>query len=369
MISPSLEKPSKHGVVRDATGWHAGRLTTGAECNTRLNLRIPVNMMPPHSTAHRSLPSGIAYRSGALAATAAVLLPGVLSPLHAQEATSRVHALVQFQFADQYLTPRGMIVHNDGLTFQPLVLGFFNLYHGESFINDVTLVGGVWNDFSSSGVSRQAPFGSQPTTKWVEIDPIAGLSFGLGKHLKLDVTYTAFNMQVLGIPLSQHLEVKLSLDDSEWLKAFALHPYVIYWQELDGKATAAQVPYFVDPLGINPGAPPDSSFYFDLGIAPAYRFGDSGIKLEAPCRILLPDSDFYGEYYAKSSSVALYEAGLKASAPLKFMPKGYGFWNFYLGAKYMNLADDNLAGMQQFNAPGKATDDVVQFYTGLSVFF
>lgn len=286
--------------------------------------------------------------------------------LQAQESPpSRVHALLNFEFADQYVTPRGMIVHDDGLTFQPLVLGFFNVHKSDSFLSDVTLVGGIWNDFSSSGVSEHPPFGSDPKTHWVEIDPIAGVSLGLGKHLKLDLTYTAFLMEILDIATSQHLEVKLSLDDTPWLHSFALHPYLIFWQELDGKATAARVPYsvFLGESG------PDSSFYFDLGVAPSYTFAGPDIKIEAPCRILMPDPEFYGEYYGSSSFVALYELGLKASVPLPFMEKGYGHWSFHAGFKYMHFIDDNLAGMQQFNAPGESTRDTLQVYCGISIFF
>lgn len=282
---------------------------------------------------------------------------------------SRVHALLNFEFSDKYLTPRGMIVHNDGLTFQPLVLAFANVYKGDSFINDFTLVGGVWNDFSSEGVSVRAPFGSTPKTSWVEIDPIAGISVGFAKHFTLDVTYTAFNMQILDIGTSQHLDTKLSFDDSAYLKKFALHPYFEYWQELVAKATAADVPYLVDLQGKNLGNGPGSSYYFEFGIAPSYTFEKIGLKLELPCRVLLPDKNFYGEYYHSASTVGLYEIGLKAGIPLKFMPQGYGHWSFHAGFKYMAFEDKNLQGMQQFNAPGRATKDTVQFYCGITTFF
>ena len=179
---------------------------------------------------------------------------------------SRVHALLNFEFSDQYLTPRGMIVHEDGLTFQQLALMFANVYSGECFFSDFTLVGGVWNDFSSDGVSVHPPFGSKPKTHWVEIDPIAGISTKFAKNFQLDVTYTAFNMQILDIGTSQHLETKLSYDDTPLLKQFALHPYFLYWLELDGKATAARVPYIV--FEGEPG--PASSYYFEVGISPSY---------------------------------------------------------------------------------------------------
>jgi hypothetical protein len=307
-----------------------------------------------------------------LGTVAAALLPLATSGSRAADAVpppSRTDALVNFQFSDKYLTPRGMIVHDSGLDFQTLVLGFLNVYQGDSFVSDVTLVPGVWNDFSSDGVSVHAPFGGSPKTHWVEIDPIAGVSVGFAKHLKLDVTYTAFNMQILDIGTSQHLDTKLEFDDSSYLKAFALHPYFEYWQELENKATAADVPYLVDPLGKHLGPGPGSSYYFEVGAAPSYTFNKIDLKLELPCRVLLPNKDFYGEYYGSSSTVGLYEVGIKGSLPLKFMPQGYGYWSFSAGFNYMNLVDKNLQDMQAFNAPGKSVHDTVQFFAAISTFF
>jgi len=278
---------------------------------------------------------------------------------------SRFDALSNFEFSDKYLTPRGMIVHDEGLAFQWLALGLFNLYKGDSFINDVTLVGGMWTDFASDPVSIHAPFGSKPKTSFVEMDPIAGVSTTFAKDFKLDVTYTAFVMQILDIGTSQHLEVKLGYDDSRYLKAFALHPYVSYWQELDGKATAAQVPFIVFR---NQSGPP-SSYYFDAGVDPSYTFKGLDLKIELPCRVLLPNKDFYGEFYDKASTVGLYELGIKGSLPIKFVPPGYGHWGVHAGFRYMNFVDKNLQGMQQFNAPGHAVKDTTQVYGGFGVFF
>jgi hypothetical protein len=266
-----------------------------------------------------------------------------------------------------------MIIRDEGVTIQPLFLTLVNLYKGDSFLNDVTLVFGCWNDFGSTEVSKQPPYGSDPKTHWTEIDPIAGLSFGFAKNFKLDVTYTAFAEQILNIETSHHLEVKLSLDDSSFMKGFALHPYVSFWQELDGKATDADVPFLVFGPTLQSGnhPKPGSSFYFEVGIAPSYTFKDllGGLKIEAPCRILLPNERFYGEYYKSASTIGLYELGLKASVPLKFIPKGYGNWSFHAGAKYINFVDDNLYNLNIFNASGEPTRYTWQIYAGISIFF
>ena len=51
------------------------------------------------------------------------------------------------------------------------------------------------------------------------------------------------------------------------------------------------------------------------------------------------------------------------------MPTGYGNWSAHVGYKYMGFVDENLQGMNQFNAPGKSTDEIHQIYGGISVFF
>jgi hypothetical protein len=296
-----------------------------------------------------------------LGTLAAAALPFTAGIVQAEEAAapaatpppppSKVNVLLNFEFSDKYLTPRGMIVQNEGLVFQPLLLGFANLYSGEKddFINSATLVGGVWNCFGTGGLPSSDSNGAK-NTHWYEIDPIAGMSFGMAKGFTLDVTYTAFNMEVFNIPFSQHLETKLSFNDSPYLKAFALHPSIIFWKELTGKAVAST------------DTDPESSYYFDIGIAPSYTFGEGGVKLEAPCRMLLANEDFYGTGAGDASTVGLWEAGLKASMPLKCMPAGYGNWSVHAGFKYMDFVDDNLIATQ-------GQSDTWQAYAGISTFF
>jgi hypothetical protein len=306
-----------------------------------------------------------------LALTAALVFPAAQAGAADAPPPSRVDALFNLEFANEYVTPRGMIVHDKGLTLQPLFLGFANLYKGGAFINDVTFVPGVWSDFSSSPVAIHPPFGSNPKTSFVEIDPIVGMSVGFAKNFTLSVTYTAFAMQILDIGTSQHLESKLAFNDSPYLKAFAVHPYFLFWQELESKATAADVPEAVFGPSANSGAhpAPGSSYYFEVGVAPSYTIKQAGLKLEAPCRVLLPNERFYGEYYSDSSTVGLYEFGLKGTVPVNFMPQGYGHWSFHAGFKYMRFVDDNLYNMNEFNAPGKPTRDTWQVYCGVSTFF
>lgn len=288
----------------------------------------------------------------------------------AEEKGPLFNVLLNVEFADKYVTPRGQIVRDRGLTIQPLALIFLNAYKGDGFINSFQIVAGGWWDFGTSLVSKRAAT-DYPKTNWSEFDPIYGISLGFAKRFKLDVTYTAFVERYHDIETSHHLETKLSFDDSDYLKAFALHPYVSYWQELSGKSTAADVGQAVfGPAPYSGSHPqPGSSYYFEIGIDPSYTFKGLGdLKLEAPCRIQLVDERFYGNYFHKTSTLAIWELGMKASIPLKFMP-GPGHWSVHAGFKYMNFEDVNLQDMQVFNDPGKPVRDTWQAYGGISVFF
>ena len=287
-----------------------------------------------------------------VAATFACWLP----PARADDAPSRIHALFNLEFSDKYLTPRGMIVQDHGLTTQALLLAFVNVYNGapDDLVSSVTFIPGVWNDFATSPVAEHLTPGSRKTD-WIEYDPILGVELGLGKTLKLDVTYTEFGMQILDIGTSQHLETKLAYDDSAVLGAFALHPYVSYWKELQGKATAAA--NFHIP----------ASYYFEVGIDPGWSA--AGLKFEVPVRALIPSKNFYGETFAPKSDVALYEVGLKIGGAAKFVPAGYGHWSWHIGYRYVSFVDDNLKQLSTGGGFATRTSGTGQVYSGLTSFF
>ena len=85
-----------------------------------------------------------------------------------------IHALLQLDFSDHYITPRGLNVTDQGLVFQPLFLVFWDVYHDKSttaFLNDITITTGLWNDFDTH--QRAAPI-KRTGMKWT---PSAGSPF------------------------------------------------------------------------------------------------------------------------------------------------------------------------------------------------
>ena len=263
-----------------------------------------------------------------------------------------LHALLQLDLSDHYITPRGLNVENEGLVFQPLFLVFADLYSNPGgFLSDVSLTAGVWSSFHTE------KSGPDPG-HWNEWDPILGLSFKFAENWKLDTTFTCFDSMVDAYPTSTHFEAKLSYDDSKLLGAFALHPWVAFWQELDEKATVV-----FDP------ATSDQSFYFTIGIDPSFKLGD--VKIEFPTYINLVGDEFYQQFDGSpgGSGLAVFCTEIKASVPLTFVPKDLGFWTLYAGVKYYHLDNAGLEDGNSVLTPNEHRQDLVQFHGGISIFF
>lgn len=267
---------------------------------------------------------------------------------------SRVHALVNVDFSDHYITPRGLNVENQGLIVQPLVLIFWDLYNNpDGFINDVTLTTGVWNSIHS----RKS--GADPS-RWNEIDPIGGLTVKFAKALSLDVFWSAFQSQTDSYETSNNLSIKLTYNDA-FCKRFSFNPYVEYWKELSDKATVV----------FNPTTSHES-YYFSIGINPTYKFESIPLTVSLPTFINICGEDFYQRFDGTpgGSGLAVFSTQFKISTPLSFIPKSYGNWTAYASVQYYHLSNDGvLDGNQVLGADAEREENLVQFHGGISVFF
>ncbi len=292
----------------------------------------------------------------ALATPLASAGDGKLAPPESMVATPEpglpFHALFQLDVSDHYLTPRGLNVENEGLIFQPLALFFFDLYSDpDAFLNSVSLTAGVWNSIHTEESGADPGY-------WNEIDPILGLTFKFAGGWTFDSTFTQFISQTDSYPESTHMELKLSYDDSKYLGALALRPWVAYWLELDQKSTVV-----FDP------ATSEESFYFTVGVKPEFSLGS--VKFELPTSVNLVGEDFYQQFDGTGGGdgLAVVSTGLKASVPMSFVPEELGHWTFYAGVRYYHLSNDGLRDGNSVLTPNEHRDDIVQFHSGISIFF
>ena len=284
---------------------------------------------------------------------AAVFATVLLGSESKAQNNSPVHFLFQSDFSDHYITPRGLDVENQGLVYQPLLLALWDIYTDkDALLSGVSLTAGMWSSI------HENESGKDPG-HWNEWDPILGLTFSFKDYLKFETNYTAFESKVDSYDTSHHLELKLKLDDSKWLKEFALNPYIAFWKELDNKST---VVFDFDTSR--------ESYYFTVGVNPTAKLGP--VKVELPTSINIVDNQFYQTFEGEGggSGIAVFGTELKGTVPLSFIPSSWGFWSAYAGVKYYHLSNDGLLdGNEVLGATGERKKDLVQFHTGLTIFF
>jgi hypothetical protein len=279
-------------------------------------------------------------------------LPGVA---RAQEALgSRVNALVAFDFSTDYITPRGLHVEDHGVVAQPLMLLLWKLRAADKgAISDVTLTTGLWNSFHSHKA------GFKPS-RWNEVDPILGLTVKLRKGLTVDAGTTAFYTPTESYATSTHADVKVTFNNAV-VSGVSLNPYVGYWVELNNKSTVM----------FNRATSKEGS-YLRFGAAPSFGLGASGAALEIGASANVVSSSFYQRFDGSDggAGLAVLSIAPKLSVPLKGLGVSHGAWTAYVGANYYHLRNEGLLdGNQVLLAGGERKRNVIQFRSGLSVFF
>src|SRR5208283_2831205 len=121
-----------------------------------------------------------------ISSTLALVLFGLPSLAMAQDSAPppMVHGFNDFTFKNDYITPRGLLVTNKGLTIQA-VNGFAaNVYSSaEGPLNDITFVTGIFNDINP---------GNNNSPVWNELDAFGGLNFNFNKDWLFGIQYVAF---------------------------------------------------------------------------------------------------------------------------------------------------------------------------------
>jgi len=240
------------------------------------------------------------------------VLPVVETPVQ-----SRITADLGADVYSQYIF-HGITLQNEGAILQPYANFYFNLYNGNGTLNKVDLNLGVWNSLGSiQGNSNLR----STTGNWFEFDFLAGLSFTFAKNFTFTPSYVAYTSPGGYFSTAQVARLKLGVNDSDWLHAFALNPYVLVEGTLEG-------------IPANGG---DTGWYYEVGIAPGYKAG--------PVQITVPVTAGFGSnnYYAGNAGYGFFSAGLALGYQLTCIPAGFGTWTVSANATYYNFGTANTA--------------------------
>jgi hypothetical protein len=302
-------------------------------------------------------------KRGAVLAVAAVL--AALAPAHADDAPgSAIHGFGSFQLSNDYITPRGLLVTDEGVTGQALGGLVFVLPAGFS------LVAGVWNDVDSG---RQHDL---PNTKsWTEEDFFAGVNYMVTKRLKLSATYDVWTFPSGSPSTEQNLEFVAAYDDGDKSRAWSIKPHAeVFW--------AVSSPSSVVVLGR--AASRGTTAYLELGAEPTYAFKSIPVTLSMPSWISVGPSEFWCEQGSGAAQAAasikgrgcgsnnfgVLSTGLTAKTPASFIPARYGSWYLYGGFQYYNLLNGALVDAQALTiASQKGRRNVVNGFAGIGFGF
>ncbi len=290
----------------------------------------------------------LANRSASALVVATVLSLGVLgsaasaadlklkAPPPPPDTTLDIHGFVDLSFKNDYITPRGLLVTNTGLTTQVLMGLVFDAYKDKAgFINDISFTGGIWNDFWSE---QHNPV----VDSWNEYDWFVSTSVKFAQDWTGGVQYIEFISPPHSFPgIEKNIEFSLAYDDSKWNMVLPLHPYVKLFYAASGPSTVVE-------------GKAGNTYDVELGLVPTLDLNKSGIPvvLTAPTWVTVGPSTYWNNGATgcgvsvftpcAASNAGVFSTGLTGKTPLTFIPKRFGNWYADAGFQYYHIINDAL---------------------------
>jgi hypothetical protein len=283
-----------------------------------------------------------------------------------------VHGFADLSFKNDYITPRGLLVTNTGLTTQALMGLALDVYKDKGgFINLVSLYGGWWADTWSKQ--------NHPTARNLnEVDWFLGMSVKFAQDWKFGVEYSEFISPPGNFRTEQNWEFSLAYDDSKWNPFIPFNPYVKLFYAASGSSTVVT------------GKAGDT-YDVEIGIVPTIdlmKVAALPITLTIPTWVTVGPSQYWnsgsfnnpagtgnicGTGFCSKDSAGVFSTGLTGKSPLTFIPKRLGNWYAKYGFQYYHIINDNLLLAQTAvgtaNSFGGAHKDIVVGFGGIGFGF
>ncbi|HYJ06937.1 MAG TPA: hypothetical protein VEX43_17535 [Chthoniobacterales bacterium] len=251
-----------------------------------------------------------------LASVAAALSIGTSA---AQDAVSpelepRFSGSAEVGIADKYIY-HGYVLENQGAIIQPEFEVLARFYSGAGFLTKASLRLYVFSSFQTHE-SRDEQTDAK-IRSWYEVQVEMGIVLELAKHFTFSASYVRFESPNHAFIAVNAAEFILSIDDSDWLGAYALHPHISWFRPFPGGWESS-----------------DEGSYFEFGIEPERSFGkgDRPVTVSFPIAVGVGQKRYYlGEHFG------FFSAGVSVSVPLVFIPSSWGEWNLGLSGTYYRL--------------------------------
>lgn len=314
----------------------------------------PAARQPAGDAASESADRKTDRKAGAKAAESGRREPVYLDA--GPEEKPNIHGFFSSPFKTSYVTPRGLVVENSGVVWQPVGGLIIPIGDAGPFKN-LAVIGGIWNSVNSAqGDTNVGP--------WNEMDVFVSFSADVAEKFNLTLTYGAWNFPqstAVNKPSTEHnIDLKVVYNDSDlWGKdsGFALKPYVDLFYAVSGSSTVVL------------GRQGDTG-YLEIGISPTFTYKgipDYPVTITVPAYTSVGPADYW-DATESSGNWGLVSVGVNASVPLSFIPARYGFWHADAGVTYYYLINDSL--LQAGNIlTGNDNRNVVQGSLGVGVNF
>jgi len=244
-----------------------------------------------------------------------------------------IHGFGDFQLSNDYLTPRGLLVTDKGVTIQVLTGLVFDFYQAPNApVNDIALVAGIWNDVDTAQHATNVG-------GWNEFDWFIGPDFKIGSNLDLSIQYVQFISPPGNFNDEQNLETSLKFSDN-LSPNFTINPYVKWFYAISGSSTVV--------TGAKGG-----TFDVEIGAVPTVNL--SPVTLSFPTWVTVGPADYWGG----TDNWGVVTTGIKATVPLDFIPPQLGHWSAHVGAQYYNMLNDELVRAQGLVGTGSHRNEVV----------
>jgi hypothetical protein len=246
---------------------------------------------------------------------------------------SDVHGFFDISFKNAYITPRGLLVTNTGLTTQVLAGLALDVYKSNSgIINNVSVYGGVWNDMWSKQ-------GHPTVGSWNEFDWFVGFNVKFARDWKFGVEYIEFMSPPGNFNIERNIEFTLAYDDSGWNPFIPLNPYVKLFYAVSGPSTVVV------------GKPGDT-YDVEIGIVPTLalkKYTGWNLTLTAPTWITVGPASYWnvggnvcGVALCSTDNAGVFSTGLTGKLMMDWIPARLGNWYLKGGFQYYYIINDNL---------------------------
>lgn len=246
-----------------------------------------------------------------------------------------MHGFFDLTFKNDYITPRGLLVTNDGVTIQILAGGVMDLYSSkDGCITNVSLTAGVWNDLWSNQKSPSVG-------AWNEMDWFCGFIFTTRNNWKFSTQFLQFLSPPGNFAPENNIEFLLTYEDGKDKRPFSWNPYIKLFWTVSGDSTVV-----VGRKG--------KTYDVEIGLLPSWNLktGKWPATLFFPTWITIGPASFWngGKDGLKKvhQNYGVFSTGADLKVALPPLLNTGTEWYIHVGGQYYCLLNTNLLQAQVF---------------------